>query len=363
MLSYASVPSPSRLYWRWQLIGWILYLIFNTVVFWAFGEFSWQMLLIVLIIVVTVASLTHGLRYHILANGWQQLAPLPLLGRLLVANALLAVLSQLIIWALLIGVVRPVGNGQPHGWAQFIGYVFNVNFVLWLWVGFYFGWHYLRSYRQAEVDKWKLTAAVQEAEMRTLKAQINPHFMFNGLNNIRALVMEDPARARDMITHLSDLLRYSIQLNSAEWVPLSRELEIVRNYLELEAMQLEERLHYSLDVDPAALPVLIPPMTLQLLVENAIKHGIAPRPAGGNIQLTAQPDAVSGRLHIVVRNTGRYQPQPGHAGVGLRNAQERLALLFGNTATLLIGNAPTEPDIVVAQLQLPVQVAAVSLTV
>jgi len=363
MLSYASVPSPSRLYWRWQLIGWILYLIFNTVVFWAFGEFSWQMLLIVLIIVVTVASLTHGLRYHILANGWQQLAPLPLLGRLLVANALLAVLSQLIIWALLIGVVRPVGNGQPHGWAQFIGYVFNVNFVLWLWVGFYFGWHYLRSYRQAEVDKWKLTAAVQEAEMRTLKAQINPHFMFNGLNNIRALVMEDPARARDMITHLSDLLRYSIQLNSAEWVPLSRELEIVRNYLELEAMQLEERLHYSLDVDPAALPVLIPPMTLQLLVENAIKHGIAPRPAGGNIQLTAQPDAVSGRLHIVVRNTGRYQPQPGHAGVGLRNAQERLALLFGNTATLLIGNAPTEPDIVVAQLQLPVQVAPVSLTV
>jgi two-component system LytT family sensor kinase len=156
------------------------------------------------------------------------------------------------------------------------------------------------------------------------------------------------------------LLRYSIQLNSAEWVPLRRELEIVRHYLELEAMQLEERLTYSLDVDPAALTVLIPPMTLQLLVENAIKHGIAPRPEGGTIQLTAQPDAATGQLHIMVRNTGRYQPQPGHEGVGLRNAQERLALLFGKAATLTISNDPTTPDTVVAQLQLPVQAAIVA---
>ncbi|MBC8084777.1 MAG: histidine kinase [Hymenobacter sp.] len=361
MFSYASVPAPSRLYWRWQLIGWLLYLVFNTVVFWAFGGFTRQTLVIVLVIVATVAALTHGLRYHILANGWQQLAPLPLLGRLLVTNALLAVLSQLIIGAILIWVVRPTADGRPHGWPQFVGYVFNVNFVLWLWVGFYFGWHYLRSYKQAEVDKWKLSAAVQEAEMRALKAQINPHFMFNGLNNIRALVMEDPARARDMITHLADLLRYSIQLNSAERVPLSRELEIVAHYLALESMQLEERLTYSLDVDPSALPALIPPMTLQLLVENAIKHGVAPRPEGGFVQLTTQLDTATGQLHVMVRNTGRYQPEPGHAGVGLRNARERLTLLFGNAATLIISNDPTTSDTVEAQLRLPLQIATVTL--
>ena len=186
--------------------------------------------------------------------------------------------------------------------------------------------------------------------------------MFNCLNNIRALVMEDPARARDMITHLSDLLRYSIQLNSAERVPLSRELEIVRHYLELEAMQLEERLSYVLDVDPAALPVLVPPMTLQLLVENAIKHGIAPRPEGGSIQLTAQPDAATGQLHIVVRNTGHYQLKPGHEGVGLRNARERLALLFGAAATLHIGNDETTAGTVVAQVRVPVQVTTAPLT-
>ncbi|UOG76353.1 histidine kinase [Hymenobacter tibetensis] len=360
MFSYASVPAPSRLYWRWQLIGWSLYSVFSAIVFAAFGRFTSETALILLVIVSTLAVLSHGLRYHILANNWQQLAPLPLLGRLLVVNALLSVLSQAIIWVMLISVVRPSNDGQPHGWAQFIGYAFNVNFVLWLWVGFYFGWYYLRSYKQAEVDKWKLAAAVREAEMHTLKAQINPHFMFNGLNNIRALVMENPARARTMITHLSDLLRYSIQLNSTERVPLSRELEIVEHYLELEAMQLEERLTYCLDIDPAALSALIPPMTLQLLVENAIKHGIAPRPEGGFVHVRAQPGtaATGNHLHIVVRNTGRYQPRPNHDGVGLRNARERLTLLFGNTATLDIQDAPSESGTVVAQLQLPILVAA-----
>ncbi len=360
MLSYyASVPAPSRLYWRAQLVGWILYFGFNVVLFSVFGRFSGELLLIVTAIVLPMVGITHALRYHIRASGWEQLPPAPLLVRLLVANALLAVLSQLIIWALLIWVVRPTPNGTPHGWGQFVGYSLNVNFMLWLWAGFYFGWHYLGRYKRAEVDKWKLTAAVQEAEMRTLKAQINPHFMFNGLNNIRALVMEDPARARDMITHLSDLLRYSIQLNSAEQVPLGRELEIVEHYLQLEAMQLEERLHYSLDVDPAALDVPIPPMTLQLLVENAIKHGLAPRPNGGFISLTAQLDG-AGQLHVTVRNTGRYLPSAGHDGVGVRNARERLALLFGPQAQLTIGNDPVEAETVVAHLRLPVGAAHLS---
>ncbi|RSK42188.1 sensor histidine kinase [Hymenobacter perfusus] len=357
MFSYASVPAPSRLYWRAQLVGWALYFGFNVAIFSAFGRFSVELLLIVSAIVLPMMGLTHWLRYHIRANGWEQLAPLPLTGRLLVTHAVLSVLSQVVIWALLIWVVRPGPDGKPHGWAQFIGYALNVNFVLWLWSGFYFGWHFFHRYKQAEVNQWKLAAAVREAEMRTLKAQINPHFMFNGLNNIRALVMEDPARTRDMITHLSDLLRYSIQLNSAEQVPLRRELEIVEHYLQLEALQLEERLRYTLDVDPAALYVPIPPMTLQLLVENAIKHGLAPRPAGGFIHLTAQLND-SNTLHVTVRNTGRYEPRPGHEGVGVRNARERLQLLFGAAAHLHLTNDPHAPDTVVAHLQLPVRLPA-----
>ncbi|MBT9393832.1 histidine kinase [Hymenobacter sp. NST-14] len=354
LFSSAPIPPPSRAYWYCQALGWTLYAVFNLVLFSVFSRFSPDLVAITVAIVLPLLGLTHALRYFIRARNWVQLAPLPLLGRLLVTNLVLSVLSQVIIWALIYWVVRPAPTGQPHGWGQFVGYVFNVNFMLWLWEGFYFGWHYLSRSRQAEVDQWKLTAAVREAEMRTLKAQINPHFMFNGLNNIRALVMEDPARARHMITHLSDLLRYSIQLNSTEQVPLRRELEIVEHYLQLEAIQLEERLRYCLDVDPAALEVPIPPMTLQLLVENAIKHGLAPRPAGGTIQLTAQLND-SNTLHVTVRNTGHYAPAPDHPGVGVRNARERLALLFGPAAHLHLTNDPHTPDTVVAHLQLPVR--------
>ncbi|QJX47911.1 histidine kinase [Hymenobacter taeanensis] len=353
MFSYAAVPPPTRLYWRCQLIGWSLYFVICLVAFAFMGAASADMVKITLAIAATMLAITHWLRYHLRANKWEQLPPLPLLGRLLVAHALLSLLSQVIIGALIIVLIKPAPDGNPHGWAQFFGYAINVNILLWLWAGFYFGWHYLTRYKQAEVDKWKLATSVQEAEMRTLKAQINPHFMFNGLNNIRALVMEDPGRARDMITHLSDLLRYSIQLNSAEQVPLGRELEIVEHYLQLEALQLEERLTYSLDVDPAALPVQIPPMTLQLLVENAIKHGISPRPEGGFIRLRAQLAPAAHNLHIEVRSTGQYQPQPGHEGVGLRNARERLALLYGASAALRITNDPAQPEVVVAELQLP----------
>lgn len=295
---------------------------------------------------------THGLRFLIRRNSWLKLPVPQVLIRLLPLNLAAAFLTQCIVALLMMFLLR-VFTVQEYRWTYLLLYTLNMNFVFSLWTGLYFGLHYLDNYKQADIDKWKLAAAVREAEMRTLKAQINPHFMFNGLNNIRALVTEDPLRAREMITHLSDLLRYSIQLNSTEQVTLARELEIVEHYLELEAVQLEERLTYSLDVDPAALDVLIPPMTLQLLVENSIKHGIAPRPAGGQITIRARLNDAQELLLVTVRNTGRYQPIPSHEGVGLRNARERLQLLFGQKAALTIGNDAATADVVTAQLQLP----------
>ncbi|MCC2548631.1 histidine kinase [Hymenobacter sp. BT175] len=348
------ISARKRLYWTLQLTGWSLYGVVGIVFFVIYGRLNIYFVGVELLVISTLLLLSHLLRNYIHRHGWLQLSIGRLLPRVLLGTALVSVVCQVIVGTLVTFVLRPPASvGGTANWQQYIGYALQTDFVMWMWCAFYFGLHYLDSYKQADVDKWKLAAAVQEAEMRTLKAQINPHFMFNGLNNIRALVMEDPARARDMITHLSDLLRYSIQLNSAERVPLGRELEIVEHYLQLEALQLEERLTYSLDVDPAALPVLIPPMTLQLLVENAIKHGISPRPAGGFITLTAQPDAGTGQLHVVVRNTGRFEPRPGYEGVGLRNARERLQLLFGASARLRIANDPTGPDTVVATLELP----------
>ncbi len=349
-----------RLYWLFQLVGWTLYGVFGGLLASIFGKFSPIIVLVEALVAATLIVLSHGLRLFARRRGWARLPLGALLPRLLVAHALIAVGSMVIIGgltALGYRLARPAHAGTGFPWVQYVGYAMNVFFVMWLWSTIYFGLHYFDSYQQADVDKWKLAAAVREAEMRTLKAQINPHFLFNGLNNIRALVLENPARAREMMTHLSDLLRASLQLNAREQVPLARELETVRHYLALEALQLEERLAYTLDVDPGALAVPLPPMTLQLLVENAIKHGIAPRPGGGRVQLAAQLDG-AGQLLVTVRNPGRYRPParpgPDHTGVGLPNAHERLQLLFGPAASLRIGNDAHQADTVLAELRLPV---------
>lgn len=349
----------ARLYWKLQLIGWGLYGVFGGLLVSLFGRFSLALLVIEGIIAGTLLLTSHLLRHYIHRQGWLRLPPAALLPRLLLALLLLSTASIVVIillTILLLVLTRQPSMGKGFPWLQYIGYWLNIFFVLAGWSAVYFGLHYFDSYRSAEIDRWKLAATAREAEMRTLKAQLNPHFLFNGLNNIRALVTEDPTRARAMMTHLAELLRYSIQRSGAEQVPLATELEIVQDYLQLEAMQLEERLRYSFDVAPEALPVSLPPMTLQLLVENGIKHGLSTRPAGGLISLSAWLEAAPDgcpQLRVAVRNTGTYQPQPDHPGVGVRNVRERLALLFGPAARFTLGPDLHQPDTVLADLYLP----------
>jgi two-component system LytT family sensor kinase len=350
--------SRSRLYWILQIGGWGLYGLFGGVLATIFGKFSPTIVIVEVIVAGTLLALTHLLRLYVRRQGWARLPLGKLLPRLFVAHLGVAVVGIVIIGLLMVLVMltlHPPEAGQKFPWVQYVGYGLNIFFVMWLWSTIYFGLHYFDNYKQGEIDKWKLTAAVRDAEMRTLKAQINPHFLFNGLNNIRALVLENPVRAREMMTHLSDLLRYSLQLNSREQVPLARELEVVAHYLTLESLQLEERLRYTLDVAPAALDVLLPPMTVQLLVENAIKHGIAPRPGGGDVHISAQLDGPD-QVLITVRNPGHYAPNPAapdHTGVGLPNAHERLQLLIGPSASLRVGNDARQAGVVTAELRLP----------
>ncbi|RTQ44863.1 histidine kinase [Hymenobacter gummosus] len=355
--SFAS-PRRRRLYWQLQVGGWTLYGIVGLVLIVAFGgKYHPRLLLLELYVAGTLLGLSHLLRYYAKRRGWLQLPVGTLFPRLLLLILGLAVASQVII-GLLTGLTMSWSSGPDKPafqWINLIGYAINVVFVLWLWALLYFGQHYLERYRQAEVDKWKLTAAVREAEMQTLKAQINPHFLFNGLNNIRSLIGEDPERARYMLSHLSELLRYAIQLNRTEQVPLGRELAVVRDYLQLESLQLEERLHYSLDVPADCLAVPVPPMLLQVLVENAIKHGLAQRPEGGELRVQARRHGPHDLL-LTVENTGQLAPagtpRPDGTGTGLRNARERLRLLFGPQAELRLEQAT--PDTVAATVRLPI---------
>jgi two-component system sensor histidine kinase AlgZ len=172
-----------------------------------------------------------------------------------------------------------------------------------------------------------------EARLSSLESRIHPHFLFNTLNSIASLIPKDPKQAEDLVGKLASLLRFSLNANQTGLVPLSQELKLVRDYLEIEKTRFGARLRYEIQV-PAALDNQgVPPLSLQSLVENSVKHVISPRPEGGRILVTASQEEA--RVSLEVRDDG-----PGFdlasipAGHGLENLSDRLALLFGPQATL-----------------------------
>jgi LytS/YehU family sensor histidine kinase len=169
-----------------------------------------------------------------------------------------------------------------------------------------------------------------QAELKVIKSHINPHFIFNALNSIRALVDENPARARKAITELSNILRSSMQAEKIEVVPFEREINIVKDYLELEHIRFEERLHISYRLDERTFERPVPPMLIQTLVENAIKHGISKNVEGGEIDITST--IIDGFHMILIRNTGQLNGVDQSKGFGLVSTESRLKLLFGNRA-------------------------------
>jgi hypothetical protein len=207
-----------------------------------------------------------------------------------------------------------------------------------IWWTIYLAVHEFRRRRAAEVHALRLELVAQEAQLRGLRAQLNPHFLFNCLNGLRELIVEDPKRAQSMVTQLSALLRYALESDQIEQVPFEDEIRVVKDYLALEALRFEERLKVEWEIAPESSKVPVPPMLLQTLVENALKHGISRRPEGG--QITIKTTVRDSRLQLEVINSGEVPQQPSENGIGLKNARSRLQLLYGDQATINLENTP-----------------------
>lgn len=223
-------------------------------------------------------------------------------------------------------------------------------FLLFIWNLIYYTYHYVETNRRQEVDTLKLQSVVKELELKTIKSHINPHFIFNALNSIRALVDENPTRARSGITELSNILRSSMQAEKLETVPLERELNIVKDYLALEKMRFEERLTIEMDIDEDTLGQQVPPMMLQTLVENAIKHGISKKIQGGTIKVIS--DFVDDHHELVVQNSGQLDTFINEDGFGIKSTQYRLNLLYQGKATFELKNL--NADMVESRVTMPV---------
>ena len=232
------------------------------------------------------------------------------------------------------------------------------NFVyFFIWNGIYFMYHYIDKSQKQQLDTLQLESLVKELELKTIKAHINPHFIFNALNSIRALVDENPARARTAITELSTILRSSMQADKSESVAMEKELSIIQDYLALENMRFEDRLRIEYQIDEDTLSLPVPPMMLQTLVENAIKHGISKQVQGGVVRIVS---SIHDEYHdLIVQNTGQLngfnrqeQDDPLEKGFGLSSTTNRLSLLYGSKAKFEIRQVT--PSLVEARVQIPV---------
>jgi sensor histidine kinase YesM len=187
--------------------------------------------------------------------------------------------------------------------------------------------------RAAQARVLETSILARDAELKALKAQINPHFLFNSLNSISALTSIDPARAREMCILLADFLRMTLGLGEKALVPLSEELELLHRFLAIERVRFGERLDVDTRVTMQAQNCLLPPLLLQPLVENAIIHGIATQPAGGTVHLAAE--CSGGRLHLSVENSVDPDAAPSRkGGLGLANVRQRLETRYGKEAAL-----------------------------
>ncbi len=344
----------TRAYWLCQLAGWGgLFLVWLIPLPFRATAIRYDVLY-GLLLCVSGAALTHLLRLVFLDQLRTTRTWPALFLRLLpwIIGASMAHAGPLLWFIALLPANESVSEFHPFPENETFVYLDTLTLaapIFTIWTGFYLGLRYYRQHQAAQLDRLRLDAAVKDSELRALKAQLNPHFLFNSLNTLRALIPRDLTQPREAITLLSELLRASLACGHEETIPLARELETVDNYLALEKLRFEQRVHIRREIDAAALPWRVPPFLVQTLVENAVKYGIATREAGGEITLSARIE--SGGLRLRITNPGRIAPAGDSTGLGLKNSRARLALLFGPAAALTLTQAAA--DLVLAEAVIP----------
>ena len=225
--------------------------------------------------------------------------------------------------------------------------------IYWATVAVAHALHYYRGIREGEARTAHLAAQLAQAQLQALKMQIQPHFLFNTLNSIAALLHKDVETADKMIARLGDFLRMTLNASNAQAVHLEQELEFLKCYLEIQYLRFQDRLSVNFEIDPQSLPVMVPNLILQPIVENAVGHGVAGQTSAGHIIIRSLKQ--NGRLKVEVEDNGpglKLNPN-GTSGIGLKNTRARLEQLYGNNYHFEIANSV--PSGVIVTLEIPAQ--------
>lgn len=309
------------------MLGWSLYASLNTLMFVQWGGASESALSNGLFLGMSGLVVSHGFRLTIKSLKYS--------GRYSLSAAIAALLFAGGVWELsLISFHVYVVKLYTLDNISVVGTIFYYLYylsILIIWFLFYSNIKTSAAKKQTELDALKLALSLKEAQLENLKWQMNPHFLFNSLNSIRALISENPDNAKEMVTKLSVLLRYALNSPDKSLVKVKEEFNFIENYLALEKTRFEERLEYTVDLPKQLEELEVPSLLIHTLVENGIKHGIAKIPDGGRIELKAEKNKQT--LSISILSSGVLQA-PHVDGTGLRNSRERLKLAFGQRASL-----------------------------
>lgn len=341
----------TRLYWILQLLGWFSFAVINLFfVSLIRGITSVQVGAYFSLGAYYLLS-THLFRHIIKSQGWFNFSISRLLINaffgLLILSFSNVVATILINW--IFGILRIQEDLKPIVILvnMFISFLYYT-----LWAMMYFLYHFLENYNTT----LKYQAKMNEIKLNQLRNQLNPHFIFNALNSVRALIDENPSKSKVAITQLSNILRYSLIMDKKRTINFADEISIVRDYLHLETIRFEERLKVTYEIEEACYFYRIPPMMLQTIVENAIKHGISSRMKGGIIHIKCSIGLMDD-LYITVKNSGQIKGGAGRkrdgSGHGISNTIQRLQLIYGNKASFKMSNEG--PEFVLTEIKIPKQ--------
>lgn len=252
---------------------------------------------------------------------------------------------------------RRSGPGGPPGSRGGFSFFFMLGFRLPIYlavVSIAHAVHFSRRARERERRALELTASLAQSRLEALKMQLQPHFLFNSLNAIAALVHKNPDAADEMLTRLSELLRLTLETSGAQELPLRRELELVEKYLAIEHVRFGDRLKYQVDVPPDTHAALVPTFLLQPLVENAVRHGLEPQSGAGLLTIRARREGGTLRLSVSDNGVGLKKDGARREGIGLSNTRARLRELYDGAASLELRNA----DGVSVEITMPFHTAA-----
>ncbi len=323
-------PLLARLNWYWicQLGGWLLVGLANLALYSKLTLYSRQILdtqLVCLWMAISGIVISHLWRAFIKRHGWLAKG----------VNWKLAVYSFLVL-----GPLQTVSVALSiHVLLQRVSDLSWLPITLIVWGSVFLSWNVCYSMAQAmrranrfEAETLRLELLAKDAELRALQAQVNPHFFFNSLNSVRALIYEDRDAAALMIDQLAVLMRYALQSGQADTVKLAQELEAVQAYLAIEKIRFEDRLRVQIDVEEGMENAAVPPMSLQTLVENAVKYGVEMNPGGSEIRIRARHGEKANVVEVA--NAGAIRRFTNSTQVGLANARKRLILAVGEDASL-----------------------------